>query len=62
MNNAGGRRIAHLDMDAFFASVELLQYPELRGQPVVVGGRGSHQPVLLADGTKHFARLRDYEG
>ena len=28
------RRIAHLDMDAFFASVELLRYPELRGHPL----------------------------
>ena len=33
------RSIAHLDMDAFFASVELLHYPQLRGQAVVVGGR-----------------------
>lgn len=56
------RRIAHLDMDAFFASVELLRYPELRGLPVVVGGRHDWHPVLLADGTRRFARLRDYVG
>ncbi|HJW04797.1 MAG TPA: DNA polymerase IV [Azospira sp.] len=56
------RRIAHLDMDAFFASVELQHYPELRGQPVVVGGRSVHQPVLQADGSRRFARLRDYVG
>jgi DNA polymerase-4 len=56
------RRIAHLDMDAFFASVELLSYPELQEQPVVVGGRGEYRPVRQPDGRLRFARLRDYIG
>jgi DNA polymerase-4 len=50
------RFIAHLDMDAFYASVELLRYPQLRGKPVVIGGRRRG-----AEGTA-IPTLREYSG
>jgi len=61
------RLIAHLDMDAFYASVELLRYPELRGEAVVIGGGNRHQPTEVIDAAsgatwRQFARLRDYAG
>ena len=61
------RLIAHLDMDAFYASVELLRYPELAGRPVVIGGGRRHQPVETADpatgrSTRTFSTLRGYAG
>lgn len=42
------RRIAHLDIDAFYASVELQRRPELKGLPVIVSGSGPRAVVTTA--------------
>jgi DNA polymerase IV len=49
-------------MDAFYASVELLRYPQLKGLPVVIGGGRRHQPVAQPDGSLRFAKLAGYKG
>ncbi|MES2361693.1 MAG: DNA polymerase IV [Pseudomonadota bacterium] len=66
------RRIAHLDLDAFFASVELLRYPQLKGLAVVIGGgrRKIDEELRAAQGERalrfipveSFPLLKDYVG
>ena len=66
------RRIAHLDMDAFFASVALLRYPQLKGLPLVIGGGRRKVDEMLARDWSHvpeheipveaFPLLKDYVG
>jgi DNA polymerase IV len=66
------RRIAHLDMDAFFASVELLRFPQLKGLPVVIGGGRRRADEILGERfsgvplseipAQAFPLLKDYVG
>jgi len=50
------RSIIHIDMDAFFASVELKKRPEMKGKPVIVGGDGDPTKRGVVSAASYEAR------
>ena len=62
--NDTSRKIIHIDMDAFFASVEERDNPKLKGHPVIIGsdprltgGRGVVSPAIMRPESSEFIRL-----
>ncbi|HKZ46982.1 MAG TPA: DNA polymerase IV, partial [Thermodesulfobacteriota bacterium] len=50
------RSLIHIDMDAFFASVELKKRPELKGKPIIVGGDGDPTKRGVVSAASYEAR------
>jgi hypothetical protein len=54
--------VAHLDLDAFYAAVEELENPELRSQPLIVGGDPRGRGVVAMAGEEREITVHDHFG